>query len=79
MNHSTMQVQFLKNKVSSINAPADGQAGSVELVDGERVDYDWLVLALGAETNTGVSPNHQSFKFLNLPGCIEVHSGLDIP
>jgi NADH dehydrogenase FAD-containing subunit len=51
---STMQVRFLQNKVTSIKAPKDGQTGSVALADGEKVDYDWLVLALGSETNTGL-------------------------
>ena len=43
----------MQGKVDAVAPRGTGQAGSVTLEDGRALPYDWLILALGAETNTG--------------------------
>lgn len=58
-------VQFLQDRVKSLvpsdhyglaKPPTSGSGGTVHLESGVRVEYDWLVLALGAEAKLDVVP-----------------------
>lgn len=49
-----VQVRYIKSKVSKVQPSDDLQDGGViTLADGTALPYDWLVLALGADTNLG--------------------------
>lgn len=48
------QVRYIQSKVSKVQPNDDLQDGGViTLADGTALPYDWLVLALGADTNLG--------------------------
>jgi NADH dehydrogenase FAD-containing subunit len=51
-----LQVRYIQNKVSKVVPAAEEEEGGIiTLADGTTFTYDWLVLALGADTNLGVS------------------------
>ena len=49
-----VQVRYIQSKVSKVQPNDDLQDGGViTLADGTALPYDWLVLALGADSNLG--------------------------
>jgi hypothetical protein len=49
-----LQVRYIKSKVSKVQPSVDLQEGGIiTLADGTALPYDWLVLALGSDTNLG--------------------------
>jgi NADH dehydrogenase FAD-containing subunit len=53
-----VQVCFLQRRVKKVEPSTEG--GRVTLSDGAILDFDWLVLALGGETNTGAVLKYRS-------------------
>jgi len=54
---ASTNVTFRKASVDSIEPPAEnGSSGCVKLVGGDELEYDWLVLAMGAQAKLGVVP-----------------------
>ena len=49
-----LQIRFLQRRIKGVQPSVEGSdGGRVTLSDGMTIDFDWLVLALGGETNTG--------------------------
>eukprot|EP00854_Cymbomonas_tetramitiformis_P006359 gene6359-7620_t len=78
------KVNFIQAKVESIDASAgaetteDDQAGSITLANGHVVEYDWLILALGAVTRTDVVPGamEHAIPFATLEDALKVDQQL---
>lgn len=76
------KVNFVQAKVESIDASAeateDDQAGSITLANGNVVEYDWLILALGAVTRTDVVPGakENAIPFATLEDALKVDQQL---
>jgi hypothetical protein len=64
-----VQVRFIKSKISKVQPSDDQQDGGfITLADGTALPYDWLVLALGADTNLG-KILHRLFHVQRLLAC----------
>ncbi|XP_047318556.1 alternative NAD(P)H-ubiquinone oxidoreductase C1, chloroplastic/mitochondrial [Impatiens glandulifera] len=81
-------IQFFQDKVKALN-PMDrrlgmndggGPAGTVQLESGVVIEYDWLVLALGAEANVDVVPGAAEFAipFTTLENAFKVDEELKV-
>ncbi|KAL3693246.1 hypothetical protein R1sor_006897 [Riccia sorocarpa] len=84
------KVHFLKDSVKAVSAPGqsrgngslasagDNAVGTVVLESGTRVDYDWLVLALGSESKLDFVPGapENALPFVTLEDALEVERRL---
>ncbi|KAL3640477.1 Nuclear pore complex subunit [Castilleja foliolosa] len=84
---SSTTVQFLKDRVRSLHpsdhytmdgAAVTNSAGVVHLESGLLIEYDWLVLALGAEAKLDVVPGaiEYAFPFSTLEDALRVNEKL---